>query len=106
MNLRNQLIPSSDNNGKDDLRQSEETITIFLWDHKSGVEVKAYHDTAFNFLRNMVDIFWDVAEKIDCERWEKLVLLNDWVDSIWTLRDKRFGEFNREDKKDNDDDDE
>lgn len=106
MNLRNQLIPSSDDNGKDDLRQSEETITIFLWDHKSGVEVKAYHDTAFDFLRNMVDIFWDVAEKIDCDTGEKIVLLNDWVNSMETLRDKWFKDFKREDKKDDDDDDE
>lgn len=106
MNLRNQLNPSSDNNSKDDLRQSEETITIFLWDHRSGVEVKAYHDTAFDFLRNMVDIFWDVAEKIDCDTGEKIVLLNDWVNSMETLRDKWFKDFKREDKKEDDDDDE
>lgn len=104
MNLRNQLMPSSDKKDED-LRQSEETITIFLWDHKSGVEVKAYHDTAFDFLRNMVDIFWDVAEKIDCDTGEKIVLLNDWVNSMETLRDKWFKDFKRENNIEDDDDD-
>lgn len=104
MNLRNQLTPSSDEKSED-LRQSEETITIFLWDHKSGVEVKAYHDSAFDFLRNMVDIFWDVAEKIDCDTGEKIVLLNDWVNSMETLRDKWFKDFKRENNIEDDDDD-
>ena len=106
MNLWNQLIPSSNDNKDEDLRKSEETITIYLWDHKSGVEVKAYHDSVFDFLRNMIDVFWDVAEKIDCDTWEKVVLLSDWVNSLEDLRDKWFKDFKREHNIEDDDDDE
>lgn len=105
MTLRDRLNPS-ETEGKDDVRESDEKITIYLWENKSWVEVSAYHDTVFKFLRNMVDVFWDVAEKCDCDTWEKVVLLSDWVNSLEDLRDKRFKDFKRENDIEDDDDDE
>ena len=107
MTLRDRLNPSENEGEEKDLRETaEDKITIYLWENKSGVEVAAYHDTVFKFLRNMVEIFWDVAEKCDCDTWEKIVLLIDWINSMEELRDKWFKDFKRENNIEDDDDDE
>lgn len=103
MTLRDRLNPSEEE-VKDDVRESDEKITIYLWDNKSWVEVAAYHDTVFMFLRHMVDVFWDVAEKCDCDTWEKIILLNDWLNSLEELKDKWFEEFKSKHGIDDDDD--
>lgn len=79
-----------------DLRDSDEKITIYLWENSSWIEVMAHHDNAFKFLRNVVDIFADVANKVECDTWEKMCLLNDWLDSLKDVKDKWFKDFNHD----------
>ena len=105
MTLRDKLNPSEHEGEEKDLRETaEDKITIYLWENKSGVEVAAYHDTVFKFLRNLLDVFWDVAEKCDCDTGEKIALLNDWINSMEELRDRRFKEFKRDNEIEDDDD--
>lgn len=77
-------------NSNTDVRDSDEKITIYLTDISSWIEVSAYHDKVFKFLRNSVDVFADIAEKCDCDNSEKICLLQDWVDTLKKVKDKRF----------------
>lgn len=91
MALRDNLNPEL--KSKSDVRDSDEKITIYLWEHSSWVEVQGYHDSVFAFIRHAVSIFWDVAEEINCSTWEKLILLNDWLDDMEKLKDKWMGDL-------------
>lgn len=79
-----------------DVRDSDEKITIYLTDISSWIEVSAYHDKVFKFLRNSVDVFADIAEKCDCDNSEKICLLQDWVDTLKKVKDRWFEEFNHD----------
>ena len=104
MTLRDQLSP--EHGDTTDLRESDDKITVYLSDKRSWIEVEAHHDKVFKFLRNMIDIFVDVAEKCECDTWEKVCLLNDWLDSLKSVKDKRFEDFKWEWLMEDDDDDE
>lgn len=100
MTLRDQLQPQESTPKTGDARDSDEKITIYLTGNSSWIEVQAYHDNVFKFLRNMVDIFADVADKVECDTGEKMCLLNDWLDTLKGVKDRWLEEFN------NDEDDE
>ena len=93
MTLRDQLNPEESNPTTGDARDSDEKITIYLTDKSSWIEVQAYHDKVFKFLRNAVDIFADVADQVECDIWEKACLLNDWLDTLKDVKDRWFKEF-------------
>jgi hypothetical protein len=65
MSLRDQLNPEYVSG---DERSSDEKIIIYLKENSSCIEVTAHHDKVFPFLRNVVDIFSDLADKINCDR--------------------------------------
>ena len=44
----------------------------------------------------MVDIFADVADKVECDTGEKMCLLNDWLDTLKDVKDRWFEEFNHD----------
>ena len=90
MSLRDQINPEYVSG---DERSEDEKITIYLRENSSWIEVAAHHDKVFPFLRNVVDIFSDLADKIDCDRWEKLCLLNDWLDTLKDVKDKWFNDL-------------
>lgn len=92
-NLRDQLQPEETESTNIDPRESDEKITIYLTDRSSWVEVQAYHDKVFMFLRHALDIFTDVAEQCDCDLPEKACLLKDWLDALEQTKDKWFKEF-------------
>ena len=100
MTLRDQLQPQESTPETGDARDSDEKITIYLTDNSSWIEVQAYHDKVFKFLRNVVDVFADVADKTECDMWEKVCLLNDWLDSLNDVKDKRFKEFEKDNESD------
>ena len=107
MTLRDQLAPSEHEGQDKDLRETaEDKITLYLGEGKSLVEVAAHHDHVFKFMRNMIDIFTDVAEQCEFDMWEKVCLLNDWLDSISTTKDKWFEQFKEQTWYEDDDDDE
>ena len=91
MTLRDQLNPEETESV--DARDSDEKITIYLTDKSSWIEVQAYHDKVFKFLRNVVDIFSEVADQVECDIWEKACLLNDWLDTLKDVKDRWFKEF-------------
>lgn len=78
----------------------DEKIVIHLTKNHAWIEVEAYHDSVFEFLRHAVDILGDMAKSCECDLWEKACLLNDWLDSLKDIKDRRFKEMEDEIKDD------
>lgn len=83
-----------------DIKDSPDKITIYLQENKSGIQVEAHHDILWWFLLNLIDQFWDVVDKCDFDRDEKLGLLKAWVDGLSDLRDRRFPDIPHSEDKD------
>lgn len=92
MTLWDRLNPES---GAEE-KSEDEKITIFLTKNHAWVQVEAYHDSVFQFLRHAMDIMRDIAHECECDLWEKACLLNDWLDSLKDTKEKRFKDMEEE----------
>lgn len=97
MTLRDELDQSEAGEKHWDVRDSDDKITIYLSDISSWIEICAYHDKVFKFLRNSLDIFSNMAEQCDCDRAEKICLLEDWVNALKNIKDRWFWDLEDED---------
>lgn len=93
MSLRDQLT----SHPKD---EEQDTITFIVnWTESTQAEVKCHHAELLWWMCNIMNILQKMTKDMELNKYEKIMLLDHWIDDLGDIKDERFPHNDDEDDK-------
>jgi len=99
MSLRDQLSSLKEEVNKN-AEDMEESITFHIrWTESCSAEVKCHHEELMSWLKNILNLCQKISNDAELDKYDKLALLNYWLDDLGDIKDEWLPNIDDEDDK-------